>query len=218
MACSSAGVWEQPSSTARTFPQPHAQHSALTEQLDRDGCADMGQGAWTALAQIGAEALGLDPSKVESTSVCPACPMAASPRALATRPARACRCTVRARTRFPDRRTSPLRILPSPLFGAGNIGVVARDGRLYRSDDDKRGESYADILARAGRSEIVGTAKAMRDPAIGEKHALFSHGAVFAEVKVDPDLGQVRVPVWSAPLLPAGSSTRVWFAASITVA
>jgi xanthine dehydrogenase YagR molybdenum-binding subunit len=33
----------------------------------------------------------------------------------------------------------------------------------------------------------------MRDPAIAEKHALFSHGAVFAEVKVDPDLGQIRV-------------------------
>jgi len=32
----------------------------------------------------------------------------------------------------------------------------------------------------------------MRDPAVGSAYALYSHGAVFAEVKVDPDLGQVR--------------------------
>ncbi|MFN5720076.1 MAG: hypothetical protein ACK463_37060, partial [Bradyrhizobium sp.] len=37
----------------------------------------------------------------------------------------------------------------SPLFGAGNAGVVARGGRLHRRDDDARSESYAEILARA---------------------------------------------------------------------
>ena len=80
----------------------------------------------------------------------------------------------------------------SPLFGAGNIGVVAREGRLHRLDDETRSESYADILRRAGRAEVVGTAKAARDPAVAAAYAMFSHGAVFAEVKVDPDLGQVR--------------------------
>ncbi|MFN7104913.1 MAG: molybdopterin cofactor-binding domain-containing protein, partial [Pseudorhizobium sp.] len=72
-------------------------------------------------------------------------------------------------------------------------GVEARDGRLYRRDDETRSDSYAEILARAGQQEIVGTAKASRDPAAAEAHAMFSHGAVFAEVKVDPDLGQIRV-------------------------
>ena len=80
----------------------------------------------------------------------------------------------------------------SPLFGAGNIGVVARAGRLHRRDDESRSESYADILARAGRRELVGNAKAARDPADAAAHAMYSHGAVFAEVKVDPDLGQIR--------------------------
>jgi xanthine dehydrogenase YagR molybdenum-binding subunit len=55
-----------------------------------------------------------------------------------------------------------------------------------------RSESYAEILRRAGRNEVVGTAKAARDPAVAADYAMFSHGAVFAEVKVDPDLGQVR--------------------------
>src|SRR6202035_2430631 len=47
--------------------------------------------------------------------------------------------------------------------------------------------------ARAGRSEVMGSAKAARHPSAAESRALYSHGAVFAEVKVDPDLGQIRV-------------------------
>ena len=80
----------------------------------------------------------------------------------------------------------------SPLFGAGNAGFVARGGRLYRRDDESRSESYADILARSDVAEIDGRAKSAPDPA-REGFARHAHGAVFAEVKVDPDLGQMRV-------------------------
>jgi xanthine dehydrogenase YagR molybdenum-binding subunit len=60
-------------------------------------------------------------------------------------------------------------------------------------DDESRSESYVDILARANCADLVGTAKANRSADVAAGHALYSHGAVFAEVKVDPDLGQVRV-------------------------
>lgn len=155
--------------------------------------ADMGQGAWTVLAQIGAEALGLDPSKVEiniGVSSLPDGGVAGGSGHTASAGMSLHSAGKDAITRLTDIAVADP---ASPLFGAGNIGVLARDGFLYRSDDDKRGESYADILTRAGRADVVGTAKAMRDPAIAENHALFSHGAVFAEVKVDPDLGQIRV-------------------------
>jgi xanthine dehydrogenase YagR molybdenum-binding subunit len=155
--------------------------------------ADMGQGAWTALAQIGAEALGLDPSKVEiniGLSSLPDGGVAGGSGHTASAGMSLHNAGKDAIAQLTDIAVADP---ASPLFGAGNIGVVARDGRLSRSDDDRRGESYADILTRAGRADVVGTAKAMRDPAIAEKHALFSHGAVFAEVKVDPDLGQIRV-------------------------
>ena len=81
----------------------------------------------------------------------------------------------------------------SPLFGAGNAGVVATNGRLVRRDDQTRGESYEDILARAGRTSIEGKGRGVSDPAVQEHYATHAHGAVFAEVKVDPDLGQMRV-------------------------
>ena len=90
------------------------------------------------------------------------------------------------------RSTRPTADRNSPLFGAGNVGVVARAGRLHRKDDESRSESYADILARAGLAEIDGWGKGVRGPAAVGDHALQAHGAVFAEVKVDPDLGQVR--------------------------
>lgn len=153
---------------------------------------DMGQGAWTALAQIAAEALGLDPDQVEFHSGISNLPdggiaggsghTGSAGLALHNAGEDAIARLAQLATADPT----------SPLFGAGNIGVVARSGRLHRRDDESRSESYAEILARARRTDVVGTAKAARDSAAAAAHAMYSHGAVFAEVKVDPDLGQVR--------------------------
>ena len=71
--------------------------------------------------------------------------------------------------------------------------MIARGGRLYRRDDEAQSESYADILTRAGRDEIEGHGTGAADPAAQAAYAMHAHGAVFAEVKVDPDFGQVRV-------------------------
>ncbi|MGF7162771.1 xanthine dehydrogenase YagR molybdenum-binding subunit [Rhodoligotrophos appendicifer] len=180
------------------FPCPHFPAEARAT-LRADGTAlvetsgvDMGQGSWTALAQIAAEALGLDPDQVEFHSGISNLPdggiaggsghTASAGLALHNAGEDAIAKLAELATADPA----------SPLFGAGNIGVVARSGRLCRRDDEERSESYADILARADRAEVVGTAKAARDPAIASAYAMYSHGAVFAEVKVDPDLGQVR--------------------------
>src|SRR5882724_519140 len=81
----------------------------------------------------------------------------------------------------------------SPLFGAGNAGVIARQGRLFRRDDEGRSETYADILGRAGLAEIEGRGSGASDPAALSTYAMHAHGAVFVEVKVDPDFGQIRV-------------------------
>ena len=85
----------------------------------------------------------------------------------------------------------------SPLFGAGNAGVIARGGRLFRRDDASRSESYGDILDRAGLAQIEGHGSGGNpnpmDAHAPSEYAMHAHGAVFAEVKVDPDLGQMRV-------------------------
>ena len=153
---------------------------------------DMGQGAWTALAQIGAEGLGLDPDRIEfnmGVSTLPDGGVAGGSGHTASAGLALHNAGKDAIAQLTELASNDP---ASPLYGSGNIGVVARDGRLHRRDDDSRSESYDEIMARAGKREIVGSAKGVRDPAAAESHAMFSHGAVFAEIKIDPDLGQMR--------------------------
>ncbi|CAN5304296.1 hypothetical protein BH11PSE4_BH11PSE4_39030 [soil metagenome] len=157
------------------------------------GAHDMGQGAWTALAQIAADALGLDIEQVEfksGTSDLPDAGIAGGSAHTATAGMALHNAGAAVIAKLADLATGNE---DSPLFGAGNAGVVARDGRLHRRDDESRSESYADILGRAGLAQIEARGQAAADPASQADYAMHAHGAVYAEVKVDPDLGQVRV-------------------------
>src|ERR1700733_641613 len=176
---------------AAVFPCPHFPAAARatlcadgTAPVDTAG-ADMGQGAWTALPQIAAESLGVQyrSGRVPLRSLAPS------------------RRRRRRRLGAYRKRGVALALLAelapadpaSPLFGAGNAGFTAGDGRLQHRDDESRSQRFAEIHARCGRSEGTGSAKAPRHLSVAESRALYSHGAVFAEVKVDPDLGQIRV-------------------------
>ena len=111
------------------------------------GAHDMGQGAWTALAQIAADELGLDIDRVEfkaGTSDLPDAGIAGGSAHTATAGAAIHSAGAAVIAKLADLATSDER---SPLFGAGNAGVIARDGRLIRRDDESRSESYAEILA-----------------------------------------------------------------------
>jgi xanthine dehydrogenase YagR molybdenum-binding subunit len=157
------------------------------------GAHDMGQGAWTALAQIAADGLGLDIDQVEfrsGSSDLPDAGIAGGSAHTATAGMAIHNAGADVIARLADLAANDQR---SPLFGSGNAGVIARGGRLLRRDDESRGESYADILRRAGLAQIEGRGTSTADPAAQSSYAMFAHGAVFAEVKVDPDLGQMRV-------------------------
>src|ERR1700742_3977498 len=161
--------------------------------LMETGAHDMGQGAWTAFAQIAADSLGLDLDHMEfksGTSDLPDAGIAGGSAHTATAGIAIHNAGAEVIAKLAELATGDQR---SPLFGAGNAGVVARDGRLFRRDDESRSESFGDILARAGLAEIDASGSGAMDPAAQANYAMYSHGAVFAEVKVDPDLGQVRV-------------------------
>lgn len=168
--------------------------------IRRDGGAaldiagvDMGQGAWTALAQIAADGVGLDAGRIvlrSGASDLPDGGIAGGSGHTATAGSALHAAGGDALEKlFEIAAADPA----SPLFGADNAGFVARDGRLHRRDDDSRSESYGEILSRAGLSEVVGDGEASRPPSAAEAYAMFAHGAVFAEVAVDPDLCQIRV-------------------------
>jgi xanthine dehydrogenase YagR molybdenum-binding subunit len=181
-----------------TFPAPMFQAEArATLRADGTGlvevsAVDMGQGALTALAQIAADSLGLDVGEIEfrtGSSDLPDGGIAGGSGHTATAGGAIHAAGGDAVAKLAELAT---RDPASPLFGV-NAGVVGRMGRLVAADDEGRGESYADILARAGVAAVSGSGRSSRDPAATERYALRSHGAVFAEVKVDPDLGQVMV-------------------------
>jgi len=157
------------------------------------GAHDMGQGAWTALAQIAADSVGLDIDQVDfrsGTSDLPDGGIAGGSAHTATAGSAIYNAGADVIARLADLATNDQR---SPLFGAGNAGVIARGGRLFRRDDETRSDSYADILSRAGLTQIEGKGQGAANQAAQANYAMHAHGAVFAEVKVDPDLGQMRV-------------------------
>ena len=156
------------------------------------GAHDMGQGAATVLAQIAADALGLPMARLEfqtGHSDLPDAGLAGGSAHTATAGTAIHRAGADVIAKLADLATGDER---SPLFGAGNAGVIACDGRLCRRDDPSRSEAFGDILARAGLAHIEGEGAGAADPAAQGAFAMYAHGAVFAEVKVDPDFGQVR--------------------------
>jgi xanthine dehydrogenase YagR molybdenum-binding subunit len=80
----------------------------------------------------------------------------------------------------------------SPLQGAAADDVELLDGRLQLKSDPSRLVNVTDIMKRNGLTEITETFESSPSPE-REKYALLAHGAQFVEVKVDPDLGTVRV-------------------------
>ncbi|WP_279480660.1 xanthine dehydrogenase family protein molybdopterin-binding subunit [Aureimonas sp. SK2] len=157
------------------------------------GAHDMGQGAWTALAQIAADAVGLPIDRVEfraGTSDLPDAGIAGGSGHTATAGMALHSAGEAVIAKLAELATADE---ASPLFGAGNVGTLVRDGRLERRDDESRGEDFAAILRRAGLDTISADGEAAQDPAAQDAYAMHAHGAVFAEVTVDPDLGQVRV-------------------------
>ena len=80
----------------------------------------------------------------------------------------------------------------SPLAGLNAEDVVGRDGGLGKPDDPQRFESYAAILARAGRDELMVEGSA--PPPLEMMHwSMHSFGAMFCEVRVNAITGEPRI-------------------------
>lgn len=80
----------------------------------------------------------------------------------------------------------------SPLQGLADTEVEMLDGRLRARNDPSRSVEIAQVMRRTGTAEITEIYNAKPSPE-REKYASLAHGAQFVEVKVDPELGNVRV-------------------------
>ncbi|WP_229702920.1 xanthine dehydrogenase family protein molybdopterin-binding subunit, partial [Streptomyces albiflavescens] len=160
----------------------------------RSAATDIGTGTYTVMTQLAAELLGLDVAQVRfdlGDSDMPYSPQAGGSGltgALANAVHTACRRLVQ---EFLDVVANDAE---SPLRGAMLDDVTVTDGRIHRIGDVRQGESYADVLSRHGLEELSADGRST-PPESGElgMATAGAFGAKFVEVRIDPDLGLLRV-------------------------
>jgi xanthine dehydrogenase YagR molybdenum-binding subunit len=182
-----------------TWPT-HRRPASARVRLQADGTAvvqsataDIGPGTYTAMTQIAAAALGLPADRVRfqlGDSRLPAAPVEGGSMTVAS-------VGSAVHDTAPAVRDEVLKLAGgdrhSPLHKASADQVAAEDGRLFWKDDPSRGEGYGDILRRHGK-EAIDLTRESRAGEEAKKFAAHAFGAHFVEVRVDPDLGTVRVP------------------------
>jgi xanthine dehydrogenase YagR molybdenum-binding subunit len=159
----------------------------------RSAATDLGTGTYTIATQVTAELLGLDTDQVHveiGDSDLPFAPYSGG-SGMATSLSGAIQDAVGKLVRaFLDVAADDE---SSPLRGRSPDDVTITNGGIHVIDDSSIGETYADILARHGLPEI--TAHGERNPG-GDARKPTANGsfaAWFAEVRVDADLGLLRV-------------------------
>jgi xanthine dehydrogenase YagR molybdenum-binding subunit len=153
--------------------------------------ADIGPGTYTMMTQLAAEMLGVPLEHVTAKlgdSDLPEAPVEGG-----SFTASSVGCAIRAACRAVQQELLALaqKTAGSPLAGARLDDVVFADGKVRHKDDGRREVSVADVM-RAGKADRI-EKEATAEPNGSSKYSHFTHSAVFAEVKVDEELGVIRV-------------------------
>ena len=155
--------------------------------------ADIGTGTYTILTQIGADALGLAMEDVTAKlgdSALPASPVEGGSWTAASAGAAvdaACR-SVREKL-FGYAQT----MKGSPLANAAIDQVSFANGRIVLTTDPSRSVTIAEAMRAGGVDRIEAEETASPSLLTKTRYASYTHSAVFAEVRVDEELGQIRV-------------------------
>lgn len=158
----------------------------------QSSASDMGPGTWTTMTIVGAEALAMDLSRVRSElgdSKLPKGSVHGGSGTTASVGSAVHEACLAVRAKLLALASKDQR---SPLSGATEEQVTYADGRISLKSDPARGETYADILRR----NRMGSIEATVDSKPGDefkKYSMHAFCAHFIEVRVDAELGIVRV-------------------------
>jgi xanthine dehydrogenase YagR molybdenum-binding subunit len=180
-----------------TYPYHRMPGGAARITLTRDGAAkieiaahEMGMGTATAQSQVCAARLGLNLDQVTfayGDSAFPGVVLAGGSQQTAS-----IGMSVIVAHRALVDELLKLAGNDSPLAGLKADEVGGLDGGLAKLDEPQRHESYASILARAGRDEVV--AEGAAPPPLETMHwSMHSHGGLFCEARVSEVTGEVRI-------------------------
>jgi xanthine dehydrogenase YagR molybdenum-binding subunit len=181
------GIWE-------ALQVPIAVRIVLTANGHAEvSCAtsDIGTGTYTIMAQVAADMLGLPLDNVTiklGDSTLPQSPVeggswiaASVSNGIATTSDAVRKEVLRLAKQLPN----------SPLADAAPDGVVLADGKIVSKRDGSRAVSIADATRHGGADRIEEEKTTTFED--DGSHAHNTHSAIFAEVKVDEQLGVVRV-------------------------
>src|SRR5256714_6098713 len=181
-----------------TYPVNHFPSSARVA-IRNDGTAiaessthDLGTGTYTILTQIACETLGLPVERVRveigDTNLPKAFVSGGSSTAMSVGSSIQGAAKQALAKLVELARTNPA----SPLYQVNPDQIKSDGGRLFLANNKSKGETFQTILTRAGVKEVEGHFD-MDFQDAQETHSSHSFGANFAEVRVDRDLGEVRV-------------------------
>ena len=182
-----------------TYPTRRSPASAVARILPdgrawmRSGSQDLGTGTYTVMTQVAADALGIAPEHVRfelGDTEMPETPVSGGSQTAASVGSAVQAAALAVRSKVVQLAIADPQ---SPLHGAREDDIRAADGKLSLASDASKGESYGAVIARNGGQPVEAEASVKPGPE-AEELSMHSFGAVFAEVRVDTDLGEIRVP------------------------
>ena len=181
------GFWE-------AMQMPASAKAALTANGSVEiasATADIGPGTYTWMTQLAAEMLGVPIENVTAKlgdSALPDAPVEGGSFTVSS-----IGCAIHAACRAVQKELLGLaqKMARSPLAGAKLDDVVFAEGKIRHKHEASREVSVSDAM-RAGKADRIEKA-ASAEPNERSKYSHLTHSAVFAEVKVDEQLGVIRV-------------------------
>jgi xanthine dehydrogenase YagR molybdenum-binding subunit len=158
----------------------------------QSGTQELGTGTYTVMTQVAADALGYPPERVTfelGDSDLPEAPVSGGSQSVASVAPAVRAATLALRDRLID---LSLADEASPVRGAARADITIENG-LIGTRTGARREPLSALVARAGGADVIAEGSAQPGPE-KQQYSMHSFGAVFAEVEVDRDLGQIRVP------------------------
>lgn len=187
--------WGMSAAHFPTLREPAGAHVRVDQDgalVVRTSTSDMGPGTYTSLSQVAADTLGLPMARVRvelGDSLMPGAPIHSGSMTTASVGSAVYEACLALRRHVLALVKDDL---DSPVHGVPPDVLAAAEGRLFVAGDPARGEDYAGILRRHAREAIEATVESGPGEE-RERYSMHGFGAVFAEVAVDPDLGEVRV-------------------------
>lgn len=192
--------------------------AAAGVELFADGSAlaqcsihELGTGAYTAMTMVAAEALGLTIEQVRfelGDTDLPRGPLAAGSRSTASAGMAVQAAAAAVRNEMISQAIADS---ASPLHGVSEADITVEGGRMVLKTNPSIGETYAELLKRQNKDSLKADRETLppgTDNAIKQRifsglegasgpvtsdYSMYSFGAQFCEVKVDPNLGSARV-------------------------